>query len=179
MALSDPVVRLALLAWFDFVDDPRWYWTGFGPLRTTDDQIWEGTAGLTAISGLDVPIGTTAPQVTFTLSGTDPRMLVLARNQSDLVKGRAVQVFGQLFDEDWQVEGAQFHIWTGDLDVMTYNVSGEGTYTVQLTAESIWAGRRKPAFGFLTDTDQQARFPGDRGLELVASLPGKTIRWPL
>jgi hypothetical protein len=178
-AVSGPVARLALLAQFDFVDDPRWYWTGFGSLRTLDDHLWEGTAGLAAISGLDVPIGTTAPQVTFTLSGVDPRIIALARRQSDTVKGRAVTVWFQLFNDDWSLRGAPYHIWTGDLDVMTYNAGGDGTYTVSVSAESIWAGRRKPAFGYLSDADQEARSPGDRGLEQVASLPGKTINWPI
>lgn len=176
--VAGPIARLALLAWFDFDGDPRWYWTGFGPLRTSDDQIWEGTAGLATISGLSQPIGTSAQSVTFSLSGVDPRIIALARQQSATVKGRDCAVYVQLFDENWQIVGDRRHVWSGALDVMTYKASADSTYTVDLTAESIWAGRRKPAHGFYTDADQQARFPGDLGCQFVGSLPGKTINWP-
>lgn len=176
-AVEGPTVRIALLAWFDFDGDPRWYWTGFGPLRTSDDQLWEGTAGLATISGLSQPLGTTAQSVTFSLSGVDPRVVALARQQSAKVKGRDCAVYMQLFNDDWSLRGDHLHVWSGALDVMTYKGS-DGVYTVELTAENVWAGRRKPAHGYYTDADQQARFPGDLGCQFVASLPGKTINWP-
>lgn len=177
-AVAGPVARLALLAWLDFAEGARWYWTGFGPLRTSDGQIWEGTAGVTAISGLSVPLGTAAQSIAFTLSGTDPLIIVLSGQQSDRVKGRDCAVFVQLFHEDWSLRGPRRHVWSGSLDVMTYKAA-DGVYTVDLTAENIWAGRRKPAHGYYTDADQQARFPGDLGCQFVASLPGKTINWPI
>lgn len=177
-AVAGPVARLALLAWFDFEDDPRWYWTGFGPLRTSDNQLWDGTNEVASISGLAMPLGTSAQQVTFALSGVSARVAALARQQSARVKGRDCAVFIQIFNEDWSLRGPRRHVWSGALDVMTYKFDGAGTYTVELTAENIWAGRRKPPFGFYTDADQQARFPGDIGCQFVASLPGKTINWP-
>lgn len=177
-AVADPVARLALLAWFDFADDPRWYWTGFGNLQTSDGQVWEGTNEVASISGLAMPLGTAAQQVTFALSGVSARVAALARQQSARVKGRDCAVFIQIFNPDWSLRGPRRHVWSGALDVMTYKFDGAGTYTVELTAENIWAGRRKPAYGFYTDADQQARFPGDLGCQFVASLPGKTINWP-
>lgn len=177
-AVSGNSARIAYLAWFDFAGDPRWYWTGFGPLRTSDGQIWEGTAGVASISGLSQPIGTVAQQVTFALSGVDPRIIAAARRQSDSVKGRDCAVFIQLFDDAWQTVGARRHVWSGAMDVMTYKASSDATYTVELSAENLWAGRRKPPHGYYTDADQQARFPGDVGCQFVASLPGKTINWP-
>lgn len=178
-AIAKRSVKLALLAHFDFVGDPRRYWTGFGPLPTLDGHSWEGTAGLGQISGLNVPIGTVAQQVSFVLSGVDARVATLARRQSDLVKGRACTALVQIFNDDWSPLGNPLHVWSGELDVMSFEQDEDGTYTVKVSAESIWAARRKSPFGFYTDADQQARSPGDRGLELMASLPGKTITWPL
>ena len=177
-AVSAPVVRASLLADLEFADDPRRYWLGFGPLLA-GGVYWEGTAGLARISGLSAPIGTTAQQVTFSLSGVDARTVALAKSQSARVKGRPATVFLQLFDPDWQTLGDPIHLWSGAMDLMTYRIAGGGLYEVSLSAESIWAGRRKPAFGFYTDADQQARHPGDRGLEQIAGLAGKTINWPL
>lgn len=176
--LGGQTVRLSPLVFFDFVDDPRWYGFQAGPLRTADDQIWEGTAGLGEISGLATPIGTTAPVVTFKMSGVDSRVAALARLASSTVKGRDASVFIQVFTEDWGLLGSPIHIWDGELDLMRYRAEGGGVYTVSVTAETAWVKRNKPPFGYLTDTDQKARFPGDRGLEQVSSLIGKTINWP-
>lgn len=177
--VSNAVVRIAMLVHFDFLDDPKYYWMGARPLQTNDGRIWEGTAGLASVSGLDSPIGVVAQQVSFALSAVDPTIFVLAKNQSDQVKGRACDIYLQLFDENFQTVGDQFHVWSGTLDLMTFATEGDGTFRVELTAESIWSGRRKPPFAYYTDADQQSRHPGDRGLELMAGLPGKTINWPL
>lgn len=67
--------------------------------------------------------------------------------------------------------------WSGDLDVMSYEAGGVGTYVVKVSAETIWAGWRQSPFGFLTDADQQVRLTGDRGLELMLGLPGKEVKW--
>lgn len=177
-AARGQTVRIAVLAFFDFVGDPRWYWIGSGPLRTADGQVWEGTGSLATISGLATPIGTTAPSATFGLSGVDARVAALARKQSSTVKGREVRVYVQFYTDDLALLDAPVEVWSGDLDLMTYEVHDDGTYSVTVTAESPWANRSKAPYGFLNDTDQQARFPGDRGLELVGSLPGKAINWP-
>lgn len=177
-AAAGLTVRRAVLVHFDFLNQPGWYWLGHGPIRTADGQVWEGTGALGSIDGLTVPIGTTAESVTFTLSGVDVRVAALARSQSALVKGREVRVLVQFYTEEWGLADDAVDIWGGTLDVMTYRALGAGTYSVTVTAEGEWSGRNKPPFGYLNDTDQQARFPGDRGLELVASLPGKAINWP-
>ncbi|GAB6842383.1 hypothetical protein HNR00_003591 [Methylorubrum rhodinum] len=177
-------VRLAVLAYFDFADGPGRYWLyGAGPLVTGDGQTWDGTGTLAQIDGLDVPVGTTAPKATFTMSGVSARIAALARSQSANVRGRDVRVLVQFYVE--ATGGAivrlddPIEVWSGEMDVMSYDALGNGQFSVSVSAEGPWTARNKPPFGFLTDTDQQARFPGDRGLELVASLPGKAINWPV
>lgn len=175
--MADVTVRAAICTKMDFVGGAKWYWPGFGPLRTADGQIWEGTSGLGMVSGLGASIGTSAPPVTFTMSGVDARVAALARQQSDLVKGRDVDCAIQFFGEFWQLLDF-LPVWSGEMDRMTYKADGSGTYVVTLSAEGVWTGRSRPPYGLYTDADQQARFPGDRGLEQVGSLPGKTINWP-
>ncbi|GEP12252.1 hypothetical protein [Methylobacterium gnaphalii] len=177
-AAQGATVIAALLVSFDFTDAPAFYWTGDGPLKTADGQIWDGTSGLGQVDGLSAPVGTSAPQATFTLSGVSARVAALARQQSALVKGREVRVSVQFCAEDLALLDAPVEVYSGSLDVMTYQALGSGIFSVQTTAESPWTGRNKPPFGFLTDADQQARYPGDRGLELVAGLVAKTILWP-
>ncbi|MFY9292685.1 MAG: hypothetical protein WAP03_18625 [Methylorubrum rhodinum] len=175
-------VRLAVLCEFDFVGEIGRYWLGFGPLRSADGRLWQGTGNLAKIDGLDVPVGTSAPKATFTLSGVDARAAALVRMKGAAVLGRDVRVLVQLYrDVDGGLETveAPFEAWSGEMDLPRYDVLGEGKYAITVSAEGPWTARNKPPFGFYTDTDQQARFPGDRGLELVASLPGKAINWPV
>lgn len=175
-------VRAAELVFFDFLAEPMRYWRGAGPLRTPDGIVWEGTGGLGSISGLDLALGTAAPKGTFAIAGTDPRIIAVAGAQSSRVKGREVELYLQFFDEGWAPLDLPVSLWWGEMDRMTFTAAADGdtmSYTVSVAAEGAWTGRSRPAFGFWTDTDQQARAPGDRGLEQVPSLPGKTIRYPV
>lgn len=190
-ALAGRTVARARLVHFDFSVSPRRTWEGIGPLVTSNptvgqpDLTWEGTGELVAISDLEAPTNLNAPQATFTVSGVDERMMLRAANAREQVKDRLVRVYLQFFEiapQDatrpaWSLLDRPFAIWTGRMDTMIFDES-EQRSTITLTAESRFVRRRRPAFGLYTDRDQQSRFPGDRGLEQVAALASKTIRWP-
>lgn len=181
-ALSQSTVRLHKLVHFDFDGDPRWYWDGFGTLKTLDGQEWEGAKGVGVISGLGASSTLASTNLSFTLSGTDPRIIALARDQSGTVKGRDVTVMLQLANADWTLAGAPIHVATAEMDVMTYTMSpletGGHSYTVTVTAEDFWSTKRRAPFGSYSDRDQKGRFAGDRAFEFVAILAaGKTITW--
>lgn len=181
-------VNASLLTYMNFRDDPVRWWLGYGDL-VAGGHTWIGMGrrnggALVQIEGLDAPIGTVAPQTTFTLSGVDPRAISIARASSDKAKGRRVIVYIQFFgsattpsSELWAPMDKPNAIWTGEMDQVRYGADAAGAQ-VTVTAETIWANRNRPPFGLYTDPDQKARFPGDRGLEQVASLVTKTIRWP-
>ena len=184
--LAGRTVAASLLCFMDFKDAPRRWWTGFGSLEA-GGYTWQGLGELIQIDGLDQPLGTIAPKATFTLSGIDPTIVTLARNASDRVKGRRATVYIQIFDvtpddagvEPWTPLEAPYAISSWIMDQMTYSGQGPSQRTITLTAESLWTNRRRPAHGFLTDRDQNKRFPGDRGLEQVVDLVSKSIRWPV
>jgi hypothetical protein len=170
-------VRAALLVFFDFEGDPKRVWAGPG-IITAGGYTWDGLGEFGTIDGLEQAIGVVAPQTTFTLSGVSPDIVALARNQSDLVKGRDVTVYIQFFDENWQPLDEMYAVWSGILDQMKYSAIGPIQRTVTVTAEGLWTNRRRPVWGLYTDRDQNQRFPGDRGLEQVSDLVNKTIHWP-
>lgn len=184
--LAGRTVAASLLCFMDFRVTPRRWWVGFGDLDA-GGNTWQGTGKLIQIDGLEQPIGTVAPKMTFTLSGVDSTIVSLARNASDRVKDRRCSVYVQFFDVTptngetmpWAKLDDPFAIWSGRMDQMTYAAQGPASRTVILTAESLWTNRRRPAFGLLTDRDQNKRFPGDRGLEQVPSLVNKQSRWPV
>lgn len=184
--LAGREVAASLLCFMDFRLTPRRWWMGFGDL-VAGGHTWQGTGEMITIDGLEQAVGTTAPRTTFTLSGIDATIVNLARNASDRVKDRRCVIYLQFFEiaptdgavQPWAPLDAPYSIWSGIMDQMTYAAEGPSQRTVTLTAESIWTGRRKPAYGRYTDRDQNARFEGDRGLEQLPDLVNKTIRWPV
>lgn len=180
--LAGRTVGASLLVFMDFRETPRRWWMGFGDLDA-GGHVWQGIGTWISIEGLQAPIGTTAPKTTFTLSGVDATVIQMARQASDRVRDRRVRVYVQFFDvtgeQDWQRLDDPFSIWTGRMDQLKYIADGPGRRTVQLTAESLWVNRKRPAYGLYTDSDQKNRFPGDRGMEQVADLVNKQSRWPL
>lgn len=171
-----------VLVFMDFVDAPRRWWPGFGSL-VVGGQTWQGTGELISVDGLEQPMGTAAPQTTFTLSGVDSTIVTLARNSSEKVKGRRVVVYVQFFKLDgmqaWTPLDSPAAVWTGKMDQMKYAAQGPNSRSVTVTAESLWVNRSRPPFGLYSNADQVARFAGDRGLEQVSDLVNKTIRWPI
>lgn len=184
--LAGRTVAASLLVHMEFAETPRRWWLGFGPLEA-GGHTWLGTGEMIAIDGLEQPIGTVAPKTTFQLSGIDAQLVLLARQASDRVKDRRCTVYIQFFDiapsdasvQAWSTLDDPFAIWSGRMDQMSYTAQGPAQRGISLTAESLWTNRRKPAYGYWTDRDQNARFPGDRGLEQVVNLVSKTIRWPV
>lgn len=184
--LAGREVAASLLVYMGFKTTPRRWWTGFGDL-VSGGHTWLGTGSMIQIDGLEQAVGTTAPRTTFTLSGIDADIVTLARQSSDRVKDRSCIIYIQFFEimptdgavQPWTPLDAPYAIWSGIMDQMTYAADGPAQRSVQLTAESIWTGRRKPAYGRYTDRDQNARFPGDRGLEQLPDLIQKQIRWPV
>lgn len=184
--LADRQIAASLLCFMDFRVTPRRWWMGFGTLEA-GGHSWQGMGELIQIEGLEQPIGTVAPKTTFQLSGIDATVVSLARNASDRVKDRRCTVYLQFFDitpndasvAPWTLLDAPFAIWSGKMDQMTYSAQGPAQRSVTLTAESLWTNRHRPVFGLWSDRDQNARFPGDRGLEQVPSLVKKQVRWPV
>lgn len=176
--LAGREVAAALLTHAEFRETERRWWNGFGTVRLGGHD-WTGIGEIVGIDGLEQPIGTVAPKTTFTLSGVDATVVQLCRQASDRVKDRRITVYVQFWDAlDFAPLDNPYAIWSGKMDQMTYTAQGPNSRSVKLTAESVWVNRKRPPYGFLTDRDQNARFPGDRGLEQVVDLVQKTIRWP-
>ncbi|WP_116654875.1 hypothetical protein [Pelagibacterium sediminicola] len=185
-AMAKRQIGAALLTFADFREVPRRWWPGHGLLRAGGHD-WLGAGEFISIEGLEQPIGTRAPKMTFTLSGVDATIVQMARQASDRVKDRRITVYIQFFDvtpddagkQPWSLLDSPYALATGIMDQMSYTLEGADRRTVTLTAESLWVNRRRPPYGFWTDRDQNSRFPGDRGLEQVVNLVQKQARWPV
>ena len=180
--LAKRTVAATFLVHMDFRGAPRRWWMGAGVLDAGGYE-WVGMGSLIQIDGLDANSGMAAAATTFTLSGVDPEILALVRGASNRVKDRRVRVYIQFFTSEdsgqpaWTPLDQAISGWSGRMDQIKYSGQGATSRSVNLTAESLWTNRNRPPFGRYTDGDQKARSPNDRGLEEIAGLVNKTIRW--
>lgn len=185
-ALAGNTIRVAPMVYLGYATGPVRVWAGLGTI-TSGGQTWYGLGDLGSISSLEPPNGGAAPEVTLTLScvARDDSGAVLladlvakAKDSQSEIKGRPATVYFQHFDEDWQVLGDPLAVFSGLMHQPKISAPGENTRVFELSLEWVFGRRAISPFGYLTDTDQQALFAGDRGLELVPSMQNKSVKWP-
>jgi hypothetical protein len=172
--------RLAPLQRFDFLSGTQRYWPGFGPI-TAGGHVWLGTQGLSAIGEITASSNGSAPEQTFTLSGVDASFVAAAQAAKPEYYGRLAFIYFQFFDENWQTLDSPVPFWWGRMySLIAREVPAEKTRTRALTlsAETIFASRRRPRNSYYTDRDQQSRFPGDRACEHTLGMQSKLITFP-
>lgn len=175
--LSGRVVRMAWLAFFDFADYPTRLWPGFGDIES-GGYTWTGYGDLVAIQEVQIPQGFVAAKTTFQLSGVSPDIVREAKGSETLVKGRRAILYLQYFDEDYAPLGSPWPVNLMVMDQLSFAADGPEKRTITLSCETPFVTRRRPRYSYLTDTDQQQRYPGDRGLEFIPELSNKQVTWP-
>jgi hypothetical protein len=179
--LEGGVVRRSKLVVFNFLSGPKRVWRGFGKLRTVGGAEWDGIGDLGTIQGLQQSINGEAVPQTFSLSGVNPDLLAKAIGDPGEFYLRPVIVFQQYFTDKWQVLDSPFALslrLMANIEVSMESDEQGNTYEITLTAESPFLNPTSPPNGYYTDRDQQTQFPGDRGLEDVATVAEKVITFP-
>lgn len=169
-------LRKHTLVQMDFASGTRRVWDGFGILDAGGEE-WSGLGKLGSVSEIEEPIGGTAPQVTFTLSGVDPRGIRSALGDPRDYKGRAVSVSEVYFGLDLQPIGEPITRFLGTMDVLSLKADGPDTRVLTLTAEGPFTRRGSPPWGYLSDRDQQRLYPGDLGLTEMPAMVQRTVEW--
>ncbi len=172
----------AVLCWMDFTTGAKRWWAGFGDLDHVG-HIWQGTGEAIDISDLSSDYQMSADPLTISLAATT-EMILLAKDSRAAVTGRQIVVYSQLFATErigavgpWQAIGSPMALFTGTMAAMTYSAQGPKEKMISLQCEGLWVRRNAPPRGLLTDRDQQARHPGDKGLERVAVYTNHSTRW--
>lgn len=151
-------------------------WDGQRKFVTLDGNEWLASGQLISVSGLEQPRGMTAPQATFTLEGATDDMVNWAANAETEITNRPCAVYIQFLTERMKPLDNPIALWAGVMDTM--NVSaGVKNQIITLTAEQLFVSRIRTPYGFMTDSDQQARWSGDRGLEFMPTLRNKKTKW--
>ena len=147
-ALDDEVVNPFFAVDLYFQSETVYLWTGYGEL-VIGAKTYLGVGSLLNISSVEETTEIEAKGATLTLSGIPSSILSLA------------------LDEPFQ--GRECRIYFG--------VEEASTCAVSVTAENVLIKLERPTVRRFTDQDQKSRYPGDRGLEYIASLQDKEIFW--
>lgn len=168
----------AILVEHDFPTAYTYSWTGIGDLEL-DGHTWIGAGQLVSLGAL--PCGTEdgAAAVTDKLSGVNPTYVAEARSMPP-VRGRTQLKWLQFFDPDTLAPIDQKYLLSERLmDVMGYAGIGPAKREISLTTEDIWTGLNTSEHASWSAADQDALFPGDKGLDFVAEMvPGLRTEWP-
>jgi hypothetical protein len=162
-------------------------WSGDGELTTLDDRVWLPVSNFGEISDIE---GTTATEALgFTVGLKAPgqghpsieafAQAVAASRELDIY-GKGVRIYIQLCSvRDWSLIGDPQAIAAGILTQHYDMWRGADIVGVSLQCEHILAPGRVASAAYMTDADQQSRFPGDTACSLTTVLPNRVVRWPL
>ncbi|WP_423212246.1 hypothetical protein [Paracoccus yeei] len=194
LAIPDDVLRSgqiaqAVLVHMDFQGAPKRWWSGFGDLEVAG-QTWQGLGDLISISPISSTYQVSAEQVTFELAAT-PEMLSLALAAKSRVRERAVTIYLQLFANARMTAftagggelltgdpvGSPMALYSGLMMRMPWSASGSTERRIRLECEGLFFRRNAPPRGRWTDSDQKARYLGDRGFERLPIYVNYETRW--
>lgn len=168
------VARPILMVEFDFGTVTDRAWSGLGQL-TWDGHIWYGAGSLGKVSTIEETTELKATGAQFQLSGIPVDLI--AKVSTTPIQGNRVRLYlGFMQDDFLDLIADPILIFDGRMDTVEI-IDGRETATVTLTAENRLRDLERVRTRRYTDADQQARYPGDRGLEYVPALQDKKIVW--
>ncbi|MBW7967586.1 hypothetical protein [Bradyrhizobium sp. BR 10261] len=174
---TDPIVRL---------------WLGFGDIAPgvnvldVTGAIYHGFGELRDVPAFKQLLNGAAERVEFNLSGVSGELLTLASgSDANVVKGKPATLGFALMDADWALIGpvhwCAFYV-ADFLSVGQQPVDApEATplRAITLSCGTRFTGRRRPSFSYFSDSDQQARYPGDLFCSLTPNYAhGYNKPWP-
>lgn len=175
-------IGCTILCEMDFRTNPQRWWLGYGPLDA-GGYTYQGTGDVIKISALNITYGMSAGMVRFSIPSASPEMVARCDNQADEVNNRVCRIYYQLFSTVERGEqhagrlvGDPIAIFTGRMRDMT-STSTEDSRNIELEAYGRLSRQGRAPYGRWTDADQRARYPGDTGLGLLASLKQKAVVW--
>ena len=175
-------VACTILCEMDFRTNPQRWWLGYGELAA-GGATYQGTGDVIKISALNITYGMSAGMVRFSIPSASPQMVARCDDQAVEVNNRLCRIYYQLFstvergnDHAGRLIGDPIAIFTGRMRDMRSTSTPEGR-EIELEAYGRLSRQGRAPYGRWTDADQRARYPGDTGLGLLASLKDRAVTW--
>ncbi len=170
--LSGKVADVALLAEMGFDSGTLYMWTGYGDL-TWDSKTFLGGGNLIGISGTEETQELQAKGLELTLSGIPDDQIALALTEK--TRGRPFRMWlASVVDN--VVVGTPYRIFTGMMDVLSMNDTGQEASLVLTVENSLIIGQRAKIRRY-TSEDQRKYYPNDTALNRIPQLQDKEVVW--
>ena len=167
------VVRPIYLVDLEFASGSIYLWSGLGDL-SFNSNTYIGAGDLLTIGAVQESTELTATGAQITLGGIKQSLLTLARDEP--YQGRPLTIRLGAFNENGDLIASPVILFSGFMDVMTINDSGE-TSTITVSAENKLIIFQKTAVRRYTAEDQKIEHPTDKGFEFVAKIQEKEVVW--
>jgi hypothetical protein len=173
-AVAAQNVAPAFICTMDFASGFLRVWSGVGDL-VWNGQLYIGAGIYGGVSEIEETKKASANGLQLSLTGIPSAMVALALTEN--YRGRRVYLWLALFDP---VTGNMLadptRVFAGRMDTMKIADNGSVS-TVTMTCESRLIDLERARERRYTHEDQQALFPGDKGLANVAALQNKEVFW--
>lgn len=165
------VKTIAVLMEADFDSAPLRYFSGTGTL-TVDGADYVGSGKILQVDPAMETSAIQATNATIRLSGVQEADIAISLQEP--YQGRACRLKLAFLDDSMALIGQPVQVFGGRMDVMTFD-DDPANPMITMTAESDLIRMSIARNRTRTHEDQQIDFPGDKGLEFVASLQNKTV----
>jgi hypothetical protein len=172
-AVAAGTVRPAILVEALFDSGAVRLWSGLGDVVYASNT-YTGAGNLLVIDALQERGDVQALGTTITLTGIPSVLVSLAL--AEPYQGRIVRIYQALLDANLAVIADPDERFTGRADVMAISDDAE-TATISMTVESRLIDLQRPRERRYTHEDQQTEYPGDLGLNFVAAIQDRPIKW--
>jgi hypothetical protein len=162
-----------LIGEFDYEGDVLRAWTGIGDLAWAG-YTWLGVGHILGISEITETTSLRAEGAQFTLSAVEQSQLATVLGYH--YQGRPAKLWLGALDDAGQLVTDPVLIFQGRMDTLEIGDDAESA-TLTQSVESELIDLRRARGRRYTDETQRAMYPGDRGLEFIAGLQDKAVRW--
>lgn len=149
------------------------FWTGIGSIDY-NSEAYTGAGNLISISEIKEVNGVEAQGATFQLSGINASLISLALTED--YQGRPISVYYGCLDTNAALVADPILLFKGRMDVLQIDDTGSTT-TLSMQAENRLIDLKRTKVRRYTPEDQKQQYPGDLGLDFVASLQEMEIVW--
>jgi len=162
-----------LIGSFDYGSGVLRAWSGIG------DLIWAGNTylgvgHLLSVSPVSETVQLKAEGVQFKMTGIPQARLAQVLGED--YQGRPAKLWIGVLDTAGNLIADPVMVLDGRMDTVEIDEGGDAAIITQ-HVESELIDLRRPRTSRYTDVEQKALYPGDRGLEFVASLQDQVILW--
>lgn len=148
--------------------------TSFYASKTVGGVEYFGLGNLGAVSSVSEGTDLDPQQLSISIAGVSQTSLAGALTEPYINRDAKVMV-GMLDDND-ELLSDPFNYFVGKVDEMKVHYGKQGK--IEIIVRDRLADWARPRIERYTNAAQQARYPGDKGLEFVSQVAEKEIIWP-